>query len=863
MAAPRSSSTLGAIPEDSTKSMAGPRSSPRLRTIPEDSTKSMAGPRSSPRLRTIPEDSTKSMARPRSSPRLQTIPEDSTKSMAGPRSSPRLRNISEDSTKSMASPRSSPRLRTIPEDYTKSMAGPRRSPRLRTIPEDYTKSMAGPRRSPRLRTIPEDSTKSMAGQTSIPRLRNISEDSTKSMASPRSSPRLRNISEDSTKSMASPRSSPRLRHISEDSTKSMASPRSSPRLRHISEDSAKSMASPRSSPRLQTIPEDKRPYYGSHTRKRTPPNADDTTPISKMPKLNKCKSVKAKNSHYDSDHSNQNGVILDDGQSLVQPATSLKDETNDAHFAARVKESLRLFNLLHLQFVQEEETRCKKEQNDGEPQGNVRRRPDLKVISEMFKKRTLKPERTFGHIPGIEVGRQFFSRSEMVVVGLHGHWLRGIDYMGDSNGQDKFKNYIFPLALAIVLSGQYEDDVDESEEVVYTGEGGNDLLGKKRQIKDQELKHGNLALKNNMEQSIPVRVVRGHKCQASYSNKVVQFWAEKGTAGFTVYKYRLKRFSNQPELITNQVHFIGGRDHKAQSVIPGLVCKDISNGQESKPIPVTNVIDDPPSAPEGFTYIKSIQVADNIKVPSNGPGCNCKEKCTNPKTCSCARLNNNDFPYVSQDGGRLVEPMDVVFECGPQCQCGPKCVNRTSMRELKHRLEVYRTPKKGWAVRSWDYILPGSPVCEYVGVIRRSDELDNVSENDYIFEIDGWQTINEMEGRERRLRDVSLPQNHTVRRKGKISECAPEFSIDAGSFGNVARFINHSCEPNLFVQCVLNSHHDLRLARVVLFAADSIPPMQELTYDYGYILDSVVGPNGKIKKSPCYCGEPDCRKRLY
>ncbi|KAF4375847.1 hypothetical protein G4B88_026426 [Cannabis sativa] len=88
---------------------------------------------------------------------------------------------------------------------------------------------------------------------------------------------------------------------------------------------------------------------------------------------------------------------------------------------------------------------------------------------------------------------------------------------------DKFKNYVFTLALAIVLSGQYEDDVDESEDVVYTGEGGNDLLGKKRQIKDQELKHGNLALKNNMEQSIPARVVRGHKFQASYSNKVYTY----------------------------------------------------------------------------------------------------------------------------------------------------------------------------------------------------------------------------------------------------------------------------------------------------------------------------------------------------
>ena len=60
----------------------------------------------------------------------------------------------------------------------------------------------------------------------------------------------------------------------------------------------------------------------------------------------------------------------------------------------------------------------------------------------------------------------------------------------------------------------------------------------------------------------------------------------------------------------------------------------------------------------------------------------------------------------------------------------------------------------------------------------------------------------------------------------KTLDGGPEFCIDAGSRGNVARFINHSCQPNLFVQCILSVHHDLRLARVVLIAADNISPMQ-------------------------------------
>lgn len=41
----------------------------------------------------------------------------------------------------------------------------------------------------------------------------------------------------------------------------------------------------------------------------------------------------------------------------------------------------------------------------------------------------------------------------------------------------------------------YEDDLDNAEDVVYTGQGGHNLTGDKRQIRDQKLERGNLALK--------------------------------------------------------------------------------------------------------------------------------------------------------------------------------------------------------------------------------------------------------------------------------------------------------------------------------------------------------------------------------
>lgn len=61
--------------------------------------------------------------------------------------------------------------------------------------------------------------------------------------------------------------------------------------------------------------------------------------------------------------------------------------------------------------------------------------------------------------------------------------------------QEEYLEYPLPLAVCIVMSGQYEDDVDDSHDVVYTGQGGNDGLGNKRQNGDQQMLRGNLALK--------------------------------------------------------------------------------------------------------------------------------------------------------------------------------------------------------------------------------------------------------------------------------------------------------------------------------------------------------------------------------
>uniref|UniRef100_A0A1D1Z4D9 Histone-lysine N-methyltransferase, H3 lysine-9 specific SUVH4 n=1 Tax=Anthurium amnicola TaxID=1678845 RepID=A0A1D1Z4D9_9ARAE len=550
--------------------------------------------------------------------------------------------------------------------------------------------------------------------------------------------------------------------------------------------------------------------------------------------------------------------------------------TNDEYLVVK---TIRTFNKHYLHFVQEEEQRVqsigakasvpKVSQGDEQITKRGSKRPDLKAITKMLEDQTiLYPEKRIGHLPGVDVGRHFFSRAEMVVLGLHSHWLNGIDYMGQSYSKMvEYKQYSFPLATCIVLSGMYEDDLDNSDDVIYTGQGGHDLLGNKRQIKDQKMERGNLALKNSGLQNVPVRVIRGHESVSSYCGKIYTYdglykvhnhWAEKGASGFTVFMYRLKRLEGQPALTTNQVQFIRAQVPRSLTEMRGLVCEDIAGGQENFPIPATNVVDETPFPPTGYVYCKSIQVAKGLKLPLNADGCNCKGDCVNSRTCACAKLNGTDFPYVRKNGGRLIEAKAIVFECGPNCSCNASCVNRTSQQGLKYRLEVFRTPKKGWGVRSWDTIPSGAPICEYTGILTRTDAIENVAENNFIFDIDCLQTMEGLDGREKRLGDVALLMNVDEK---KLENS--EFCIDAGSVGNVARFINHSCQPNLFVQCVLSSHHDIKLARVMLFAADTITPLQELTYDYGYALDSVVGPDGKIKQMPCHCGAAVCRGRLF
>ncbi len=124
-----------------------------------------------------------------------------------------------------------------------------------------------------------------------------------------------------------------------------------------------------------------------------------------------------------------------------------------------------------------------------------------------------------------------------------------------------------------------------------------------------------------------------------------------------------------------------------------------------------------------------------------------------------------------------------------------------------------------------------------VYAIRPLKAGDTVLE--YRGEIITWQ-----EALDRHPHDPSQP-NHTF-----YFHLDDGHVIDGKYQGNSAKWINHSCDPNLEAE----QDGD----RVFLKALRDIAVGEELFFDYGLIIDARM--TAKLKKEyACWCGSPKCR----
>lgn len=106
-----------------------------------------------------------------------------------------------------------------------------------------------------------------------------------------------------------------------------------------------------------------------------------------------------------------------------------------------------------------------------------------------------------------------------------------------------------------------------------------------------------------------------------------------------------------------------------------------------------------------------------------------------------------------------------------------------------------------------------------------------------------------------RLREGDAESGHTF-----LFTLNERYVIDGNQDGNIARWINHSCDPNceaVLVEDGKNPKND----QVLVQSLRAIKKGEELTYDYGITLEERHTP--RLKKIwECRCGSKQCTGTL-
>ncbi|TPP63923.1 Histone-lysine N-methyltransferase [Fasciola gigantica] len=234
----------------------------------------------------------------------------------------------------------------------------------------------------------------------------------------------------------------------------------------------------------------------------------------------------------------------------------------------------------------------------------------------------------------------------------------------------------------------------------------------------------------------------------------------------------------------------------------------------------------------------NVQKAEASKIASLGSCCTCKssgdssvvKKCTQETQC----LN-----------------VMASVECTRQrCSFGDKdCGNRRFCKlnqKSEHDLfNVVRTVNRGYGVKTTVSFSQHALVMEFRGEVVDLDEA-----NRRLVEALGPSALANLNS----SRKGCQPLNESyVIRLGPDRDLA----LDAACRGNLARFINHSCEPNLAAECWVVDG----CPRLGLFATRTIDPNEELTLDY--VLADFLSTGLMGSHCLCLCGTDTCVSTLH
>lgn len=192
-------------------------------------------------------------------------------------------------------------------------------------------------------------------------------------------------------------------------------------------------------------------------------------------------------------------------------------------------------------------------------------------------------------------------------------------------------------------------------------------------------------------------------------------------------------------------------------------------------------------------------------------------------TCDCEEEWDSELQMNLACGpdSNCINRITCVECVNRNCLCGDDCQNQRFQNRQYSKVKVIQTELKGY------------------GLIAEQD----IEENQFIYEYIG-EVIDEISFRQRMIEYDLRHLKHFY-----FMMLSNDSFIDATEKGSLGRFINHSCNPNAFVD---KWHVGDRL-RMGIFAKRKISRGEEITFDYN------VDRYG-AQSQPCYCGEPNCIK---
>ena len=260
------------------------------------------------------------------------------------------------------------------------------------------------------------------------------------------------------------------------------------------------------------------------------------------------------------------------------------------------------------------------------------------------------------------------------------------------------------------------------------------------------------------------------------------------------------------------------------------------------PMRATKLITSYKMAAKGYQHADTCLPGPGVDLRIGSPlydSCICRkcvDKCKDTHiACSCVTSSN--MAYDPTTGVLLDKFLSnysrPVFECNSKCTCTLDCINRTSQRGVSSALSVHSADLKGLGVFATKDIPKGTFVAEYTGEIvpltAAKCRLSSLGENESCYLI--------------------VFREHFGDRI--VSTC-----IDAQYYGNISRFMNHSCTPNLTMIAVRT---DSVVPRLCLFSCKEVKSGEELSFSYfGKHGAEIDKSTVSLGKKPCLCDTQHC-----